>query len=89
MIIPAGRYILSEAALVYYPSALSHIFRGYRGTEAVGEFANASNTLERLQFFIGLFDKYMMGGGLALWLLLICLPIITVGASMTALQWAI
>lgn len=65
------------AALVYYPSALSHIFRGYRGTEAVGEFANASNTLERLQFFIGLFDKYMMGGSLALWLLLICLIAMT------------
>ena len=65
------------AALVYYPSALSHIFRGYRGTEAVGEFANASNTLERLQFFVGLFDKYMMGGGLVLWLLLICLIAMT------------
>ena len=65
------------AALVYYPSALSHIFRGYRGTEAVGEFANASNTLERLQFFVGLFDKYMMGGSLALWLLLICLIAMT------------
>ena len=65
------------AALVYYPSALSHIFRGYRGTEAVGEFANASNTLERLQFFAGLFDKYMMGGSLTLWLLLICLIAMT------------
>lgn len=65
------------AALVYYPSALSHIFRGYRGTEAVGEFANASNTLERLQFFAGLFDKYMLGGSLALWLLLICLIAMT------------
>ena len=65
------------AALVYYPSALSHIFRGYRGTEAVGEFANASNTLERLQFFVGLFDQYMMGGSLALWLLLLCLLAVT------------
>ena len=65
------------AALVYYPSALSHIFKGYRGTEAVGEFANASNTLERIQFFIGLFDKYMMGGFLAIWLLLICLIAVT------------
>ena len=65
------------AVLVYYPSALSHIFRGYRGTEAVGEFANASNTLERLQFFVGLFDKYMMGGSLAVWLLLICLIAMT------------
>ena len=65
------------AALVYYPWALSHIFKGYRGTEAVGEFTNASNTLERLQFFAGLFDQYMMGGSLALWLLLICLLAIT------------
>ena len=65
------------AALVYYPSALSHIFKGYRGTEAVGEFANASNTLERIQFFVGLFDKYMMGGFLAIWLLLICLIAVT------------
>ncbi len=65
------------AALVYYPSALSHIFRGYRGTEAVGEFANASNTLERLQFFVGLFDKYMMGGSLAVWLLVLCLLAVT------------
>lgn len=65
------------AAIVYYPAALSHIFRGYRGTEAVGEFANAANTLERLQFFVGLFDKYMMGGSLALWLLLICLIAMT------------
>ena len=55
----------------------SHIFKGYRGTEAVGEFTNASNTLERLQFFAGLFDQYMMGGSLALWLLLICLLAIT------------
>lgn len=65
------------AALVYYPSALSHIFKGYRGTEAVGEFTNASNTLERMQFFVGLFDKYMMGGFLAVWLLLICLIAVT------------
>lgn len=68
------------AALLYYPSALSHIFKGYRGTEAVGEFADASNTMERLQFFAGLFDKYMIGNMLAVWLLIFCLLAITVWA---------
>ena len=43
------------AAVLYYPSSLSHIFRGYRGTEAVSEFGNAGNTMERLRFFTGLF----------------------------------
>lgn len=64
-------------ALLYYPAALSHIFKGYRGTEAVGEFVDASNTLDRLQFFIGLFDDYMLGGMLAVLLLVLCLLLIT------------
>lgn len=66
------------AAILYYPSALSHIFRGYRGTEAVSEFSNAGNTLERLKFFVSLFDKYVVNGTLAVILLLICLLWITV-----------
>ena len=66
------------AAILYYPSALSHIFRGYRGTEAVSEFSNAGNTLERLKFFVSLFDKYVVNGTLAVMLLLICLLWITV-----------
>lgn len=65
------------AALLYYPSALSHIFRGYRGTEAVGEFTDASNTWERLSFFTGLFDDYMTGGLLAALLLSLCLLALT------------
>lgn len=60
-------------AICYYPASLAHIFRGYRGTEAVSEFGNASNTLERLRFFGGLFDDYVMNGTLCGWLLLICL----------------
>lgn len=65
------------SALLYYPSALSHIFRGYRGTEAVGEFTDASNTWERLSFFTGLFDDYMTGGLLAVLLLGLCLLALT------------
>lgn len=60
-------------AICYYPASLSHIFRGYRGTEAVSEFSDASNTLERLRFFGGLFDDYVMNGTLSGWLLVICI----------------
>lgn len=65
------------AALLYYPAALSHIFKGYRGTEAVGEFADASNTWERLSFFAGLFDDYMLGGLMAAVVLILCLLVLT------------
>lgn len=65
-------------AILYYPASLSHIFRGYRGTEAVSEFSNASNTWDRLKFFGGLFDEYVMNGTLSWWLLLICLLTVTV-----------
>lgn len=65
------------AAVCYYPASLSHIFRGYRGTEAVSEFSNAENTVDRLKFFYGLFDKYVVNEGLYIWLLFICLLGIT------------
>lgn len=66
------------AAILYYPASFSHIFRGYRGTEAVSEFSNADNTLDRLNFFVGLFDDYVVSGTLAVFLLLICLGWLTV-----------
>lgn len=65
-------------AICYYPASLSHIFRGYRGTEAVSEFSNASNTWDRLRFFGGLFDDYVTNGTLSWWLLGICLLAVTV-----------
>lgn len=66
------------AAVLYYPASLSHIFRGYRGTEAVSEFTDAGNTLERLQFFISLFDEYALGDMLVIVLLVLCLLWVTV-----------
>ncbi len=66
-------------AVLYYPASLSHIFRGYRGTEAVAEFGDVSNTWDRLRFFYGLFDDYMMNGTLTWWLLGICLLGVTAG----------
>lgn len=66
------------AAILSYPASMSHIFRGYRGTEAVSEFGDASNTLGRLRFFVGLFDDYMMNDTLSVWLLLVCLLFLAV-----------
>lgn len=66
-------------ALLYYPPALSHIFRGYRGTEAVSEFGDASNTIGRLRFFGGLFDDYVMNGTLSIWLLVLAVLAVTAG----------
>ena len=60
-------------ALLYYPASLSHIFRGYRGTEAVSEFKNGANTLDRFRFFIGLFDDYVVNDTLVIWLLILLL----------------
>lgn len=67
------------SAILYYPASLSHIFRGYRGTEAVSEFGDASNTWGRLRFFYGLFDDYVMNGTLSWWILAICLLAVTAG----------
>lgn len=66
------------AAILYYPAGMAHIFRGYRGTEAVSEFGDVSNTWGRLRFFSGLFDDYVMNGTLAVFLLVICLLWLTV-----------
>lgn len=66
------------AAILSYPASLSHIFRGYRGTEAVSAFGDTSNTMGRLRFFSGLFDDYMMNDSLSIWLLFGCLLWLTV-----------
>lgn len=66
------------AAVIYYPSCLSHIFRGYRGTEAVSEFSDVGNTPARLKFFVSLFDNYVVNGTLAVIILMICILWITV-----------
>ena len=52
-------------AIIYYPSCLSHIFKGYRGTEAVGAFFDVKNTVSRIDFFTELMNQSVFGG--ALW----------------------
>ena len=52
------------AAVVVYPSCLAHIFRGYRGTEAMDAFFDIGNITQRLSFFFGLTNEYVFGNTL-------------------------
>ena len=54
-----------------YPSCLGQIFRGQRGTQAIGSFADTSNTFERIRFFADVLSNQSFGGLLFLWLVLI------------------
>lgn len=64
-------------AVVSYPACLGHIFRGYRGTEAMGAFFDLDNTLGRLRFFTGLLNEYAFGSTLPFLLLGILLLTLT------------
>ena len=47
-------------SVIYYPAMLSHIFRGYRGTEATQAFFDIGNLKERAGLFVGLLDEYLL-----------------------------
>ena len=47
-------------SVIYYPAMLSHIFRGYRGTEATQAFFDIGNLRERAGLFVGLLDEYLL-----------------------------
>ncbi len=60
-------------SVAVYPSCLSHIFRGYRGTEAQGAFFDMSNIGQRLDFFFDLTNEYAFGGMLVILVLVMIL----------------
>ena len=67
-------YCLSQAGalfltVLYYPWSLSHIFRGYRGNDAVGSFLSLSGLVKRPLYFFSLLDRYGFNGFLPLLLL--------------------
>lgn len=66
------------AAVLSYPACLGHIFRGYRGTEAMGAFFDLGNTWGRLRFFVGLLNEYAFGG--LLFVLILALVVLGVTA---------
>lgn len=68
------------AAVLSYPACLGHIFRGYRGTEAMGAFFDPGNTWGRLNFFVGLLNEYAFGGLLFVLILVLAVLAITTWA---------
>ena len=48
------------SAVLSYPASLRHIFRGYRGTEAMGAFFDMNNLSDRMGLFVGLIDDYVL-----------------------------
>lgn len=71
---------LLVAAVLSYPACLGHIFRGYRGTEAMGAFFDPGNTWGRLNFFVGLLNEYAFGGLLFVLILVLAVLAITAWA---------
>lgn len=57
--------------IVTYPSCLSHIFRGYRGTEAIGAFFDIANLKDRAGLFVGLLDEYVLCNAFYILLLIV------------------
>ena len=60
-------------SIAAYPACLSHIFRGYRGTEAQDAFFDLSNIGSRLNFFFDLTNEYAFGGMLVILVLVMIL----------------
>ena len=65
--------------VVVYPSSLKHIFRGYRGTEAMDAFFSFSNLVDRINFFFDLTNEYAFGGMLPLAVILVIVLLLTLG----------
>lgn len=60
-------------SVAVYPACFSHIFKGYRGTEAQDAFFDLGNIGQRLDFFFDLTDEYVFGGMLPILLLIMIL----------------
>ena len=60
-------------AIVIFPAMLEHVFSGYRGTQSIKNFANASVTdyVNRLKGFYEFFDVQLFGGLLSVGLVLL------------------
>ena len=61
------------SAVLSYPASLRHIFRGYRGTEAMGAFFDMNNLSDRMGLFVGLIDDYVLNRTFYILLLIILL----------------
>ena len=66
------------SAVLSYPASLRHIFRGYRGTEAMGAFFDMNNLSDRMGLFVGLIDDYVLNRTFYILLLIILLAYVQV-----------
>ena len=62
-------------AVLTYPSSLSHMFGGYRGSDAAGGLFSLAGTGTRLTFFIGLLNTFVFAGGLIVFVLFLIIAI--------------
>ena len=67
----AGCAVSLMLAVLTYPSCLSHLFGGYRGSGAGESFFDLQNTGARLSFFAGLLNTFVFSGGLIIILMVI------------------
>ena len=63
--------------VITYPSCLRHIFRGYRGTEAIGSFFDLGNLSDRAGLFVGLLQEYLLCNTFYVLLLIILVMYVT------------
>ena len=66
------------SAVLSYPASLRHIFRGYRGTEAMGAFFDMNNLSDSMGLFVGLIDDYVLNRTFYILLLIILLAYVQV-----------
>lgn len=66
------------SAVLSYPASLRHIFRGYRGTEAMGAFFDMNNLSDRMGLFVGLIDDFVLNRTFYILLLIILLAYVQV-----------
>ncbi len=65
-------------AVITYPASLSHMFGGYRGSDASGSLFDLQNTGIRLSFFVGLLNDFVFGGGLLFAVLFVIIALMAI-----------
>ena len=66
------------ASILVFPSALEHVFSGYRGTEAVDNLANG-NWLSKVSEYITYVNLELLGGNLRYIVLIVAVAVVVLG----------
>lgn len=60
------------STIVFYPYSLKHLFGGYRGKEAIGNFVNIDDFVNRIQEYLKIIEEQILSKEILIILLLIC-----------------